>query len=555
MEPVCHYEYPVGVFCSAVGKHECAGRANRVCDFVQNPKIIVHTKGRHARKPFLLAPWQQSIIRPLFGMVQFDPQLGEYVRTYTTAWIELARKNGKSEILSALALYMLCGDGEESPEVYSVAADKDQAALVFNTAKRMVELSPALSKMLTVVDSRKRIVNPKNNGIYAVLPGDAAGALGTNPSCVLFDEVLTQKDRHLWDAMRQGFGTRKSPMLVAATTASYTSATFCLEEHDFSERVALKPDLDPRRFVFQRNVPRDWDWRDEGQPGSEALGIPATGWYWANPALGDFLSLEALRSEAKEAAEKPQAQNSFRVFRLNQWVSQAVRWLDMTLWDRNNTEPLDREDYKGAKAYAGLDLASTSDFTAWVVVVPADEGYKVFPRFYIPRPMVEKRSAMRSMFEVWERDGAVVVTDGEAVDYDRIFADIQADLEHFNIAGVGYDPWNAVSIIQQLEAGEVTCVKVPQTTVRLNAPSKEIERLLANNSLSHAGDPVLRWMVDNVEALADPEGNIKPSKKKSAEKIDGVIALCNALFVALLPPEAEAPVAGFFTFDDMEALA
>ncbi|BEP14803.1 terminase large subunit [Acidothermaceae bacterium B102] len=520
-------------------------RAQRAVDFFE--RILVHTKGKHARKPFLLTHWQEhEIIRPLFGTVTWDEDSQTWLRQYNTAWIELARKNGKSELLSGIALLMLCADDEESAEVYSVACDRDQASLVFNVAKRMVELSPILSKRLTIVDSRKRIIDPQRNGVYAVLPGDAGGALGTNPSAVLFDEVLTQRDRDLWDAMRQGAGTRSNFMLVAATTASYTSAAFCLEEHSFSERVLADSTIAPHRFVFMRNTPKDWDWQDEGQPANTAIGQEATGWYWSNPALGDFLNVSTLRNEAQEAKEQPSAQNAFRVFRLNQWVSQASRWLDMSVWDAN-AGLVDREQLKGRPCFGGLDLASTSDFTAWVLVFREPEGYTVLPHFWLPQAAVDKRAPMRENVSRWGREGFLTITPGDAVDYDAIEAHIARDAEDFQLQMFGFDPWNATQVVQHLEGGGLTAVKVPQTVARLNDPCKELERQLANRAINHGGHPVLRWHADNVELDITPDGLMKPSRKRSTEKIDGIAALVNALFVALVPAEPPAVVPQFIS--------
>lgn len=538
--------------CGESGRHFCTPRADRAQAFFE--RVLVHTKGRYARTPFILDDWQRDgIIRPLFGTVEWSDEQSGYARKYDLAWIELARKNGKSELLSGIALYMLCADDEESAEVYSVASDTDQAALVFNVAKRMVELSPVLSKRLELVPSRRRILDVKTNSVYAVLPGDASGALGTNPSAVLFDEILTQKDRHLWDAMRQGFGTRAQPLMVAATTASYTSAKFCLEEHEFSarvlsERLAGNDSIHASRFVFMRNTPREWDWTDEGHPAhynDAGEFVEATGWYWANPALGSFLSITTLRNEAQEAAEKPTAQNAFRVFRLNQWVSQATRWLDLALWRRNGGL-IDREKLKGRKCFAGLDLASSSDFTAWVLLFPhdQDDGYDVLPRFWLPASALEARSEMRSTMEVWQREGLLSVSDGDQVSYAQIQADIERDAEDFRITMIGYDPWNAPPLIQSLEGGGLIGVKAPQTTTRLNQPSKELERLLKEELLNHGGNPVLEWMADNVEVEFDASGNFKPSKRKSGEKIDGIAALVNALFVSLLPEPEKAPTPG-----------
>lgn len=512
-------------------------RANRAVDFFE--KVLVHTKGRHARKPFLLTPWQKAdIVSPLFGTVMYDAQLDEYVRQYRIAWIEMARKNGKSELASGFALLGLCADDEESAEVYSVACDRDQASLVFDVAKRMVELSPLLSKRLKIVDSKKRIIDEKTNSFYQVLPGDANGALGTNPSMVLFDEVLTQRDRGLWDSMRQGFGTRRQPLLIATTTAAYTSARFALEEHEYGERVMADRMIDPNRFVYMRNTPKAWDWRNEGEPADPATGREATGWYYSNPALGDFLSIENLRAEAREAAQKPTAENAFRVFRLNQWTSQAKRWLSMQTWDRNGRDLVLRDALKGRECIAGLDLASTSDFTAWVLLFPGSptdedaDGFTVLPRFWIPKAAVERRSAMLESFQIWEREGFVKVTASEVTDYRQVQADISADAEEFRIRCFGYDPWNATNLVMELEDGGLDGVKVPQTAARLNDPCKRLETLLAETQLYHGGNPVLRWMADNVQTIATGDGLIKPNKAKSGEKIDGIAALVNALFVA-----------------------
>lgn len=527
-------------------------KAQRAVDFIQ--KICLHTKGRHAGKPFFLERWQaEEIIRPIFGTMMHDDQLGGFVRQYRIAWLEMARKNGKSEILSALALLLLVGDDEESAEVYSVAADKDQAALVYNTAKRMVELSPILSARLEIIDSRKRIIDRKTNSVYQVLPGDAAGALGTNPSAVLFDEVLTQKDNSLWQAMRQGFGTRKQPIMIAATTAAFRTAAFALEEHEHSLRVIEDPNLDPARFVFARNVPDDWDWADEGQPATEE-NPKGTGWYLANPALGSFLSIENLRAEAREAAERPTVQNSFRVFRLNQWVSQATRWLDMHLWAENG-KPFKREQLKGRPCFAGIDLAATGDFNAWVLLFPGsptdakDPGYTVVPYFWVPRPAVEKRSNMKSRFEVWEREGFLSVTEGPTTDFNAIFTRISEDAEFFHIKAFGYDPWNATQLVNQLEEHGLIPVKVPQSSARLNDPCKAIESALAARELRHGNHPVLEWMADNVELDVTGDGLIRPSKRKSGEKIDGIAALANAFFLTALPEDEEVHVT-FINFNE-----
>jgi phage terminase large subunit-like protein len=496
--------------------------------------VLVHTKGRWARRPFLLAPWQlEEIIRPLFGSARWEEQLGEYVRQYTLAWIELARKNGKSELVAGAGLLLLCADDEEEAEIYGAAKDRDQAGVIYQVAKRMVELSPVLSKRLVIVESRRRIIDPKTGSFYAVVAADGSGNLGSNPYGVLFDEIITQPSRELWDALKTGMGTRAEPLMLAATTAGNDPSAMAAEEHLHSERVLREPELDPARFVFMRNTPADADWTDE------------SAWAWANPGLGDFLRIDVLRAEALEAASSPGKQNAFRQYRLNQWVRQVTRWLDLGLWDENSGLVV-AEDLRGKECWAGLDMASTSDFAAWVLFFPdaLDEGDGkradvVLPRFWLPEKAVrDRKDAMRPVFELWAREGWLSMTEGETIDYGAIRDQIDRDLQMFRVLGLGYDRWEVNELVSWLKArkGSKWAQAVQQTTSALNAGSKELERLLGSRRLRHGGHPVLRWMADNVTVRRDSAGNIKPDKERSKEKVDGIVALVDALSVWLAKP-------------------
>lgn len=419
-----------------------------------------------------------------------------------------------------------------------------------------MELSPRLRKHIEIIDSRKRLVYARTNSIYQVLPGDAAGALGVNASAVLFDEVLTQRDRHLWDAMRQSFGTREQPLMLAATTAAYTTAQFALAEHEHSEQVQANPALDPNRFVFARNLPRDWDYRNEGEPPSEEY-PDGTGWYYVAPGLGDFFSLEQMRAELREVEARPSALQAFRVFRLNQWTSVSERWIDMQAWDANGVVPVDEARLAGRECFGALDLASTQDFTAWLLLFPGSptdpeaEGWTVLPRFFVPRSALLARSAMQDRFQQWEAEGYITVTEGPVTDYDAIAEQIEKDAAKYRIRLLGYDPWNASMLISRLEEKGAATLKVPQTAARLNDPSKAVETTVADRLLWHGGNPVLRWMADNVELDIVGDGLMKPSKRKSGEKIDGIAALVTAFFCAQVPVEDE-PELAFYAFDNGE---
>jgi phage terminase large subunit-like protein len=496
--------------------------ADLACGFFED--LLVHTKGRYARKPFLLTDWQaDDIIRPLFGTARYDGQLESWVRLYTLAWIELARKNGKSQLVAGIGLKLLVGDDEEESEIYSCAKDRDQAAVIYRAVKRIVEMSPILSKRLRVIDSKKRIVDERTGSFYQVLASDEGGNLGLNPHGILFDEVITQPSYELWLDLKSAMGTRDQPLMVAVTTAGNNPQSMAAAEHLLSEKALANPESDPSRFVFMRNMDPKADPFDERN------------WAYPNPALGDFLRIQPLRDEAASARSSPRLINAFLQFRCNRWVRQVTRWLSMELWDENAGLIVEAK-LKGLACYTGLDLASTSDFAAMVHVFPGavrEPKGKVCDgivcRFWLPQAAVDRRSDMRDELEAWGKTGCLMITPGDVIDYEAIKVQLDADAKMFRIEGLGYDPWNATDVVEWAKARGLTCEPVQQTTTRLNGPSKELERRLGLRQFRHGGHPVLRWMADNVQVFTDTSGNIKPDRKKSQEKIDGIAALVDAL--------------------------
>jgi phage terminase large subunit-like protein len=520
--PVCGRTFD-GRTCRKRGNHLCVQRADHAQAFAE--EICVHTKDRWARRPFILAPWQRDdVVRPLFGEVRWDDEAACYVRRFRIAWIELARKNGKSELLAFVALYLLVGDGVESAEVYGCARDTDQARLVFNVAARMVALSPVLSKRLRVIEHSARIVDEKTNSVYVVVPADALGNLGSNPSCVIFDEVLTQPNGEFWNAMRTGMGTRLEPLLLAATTAGNDPASFAKAEHDEFVKIAEDPARAPHRFVYLRNTPADADPWDEAN------------WYHANPALGDFLSLTSLREEALEARNDPLKENSFRQFRLNQWVNQASRWMPMHLYllctGTKHDEPARlRESLARRPAWGGLDLASKLDLTAWCLVVPdgVDGHPSALWRFWLPEAGVsflDERTEGR--VSQWAEQGWITVTDGEVIDYDTVEADVVADTGLLRVADISYDEWSGEPVRQRLEKRTgVPMFPVAQTYKGMTHGMTELMALTKSRGWSHHGNPVAEFCFDSVE-IRHPAGEPdlirpdKPERGKTGKRIDAV---------------------------------
>jgi phage terminase large subunit-like protein len=438
-------------------------------------------------------------------------------------------------------------DGEWSAEIIGAASDKRQASAVFNVARDMIRLSKPLSAMekrgdLEIIDSRKRILYRPTMSTYEVVSADAMANLGANPYAILVDEVLAQPSRDLWDALAQGFGTRPNQLIIGITTAGPDRESFAYTEHQHTIRATTDPNVDPSRFGYVAFVDEDADYEDESL------------WPQANPALGTFFNIEQLRDELKTAKEKGDfaAINNFRIFRLNQWGNDANRWLDMTIWDQSEELAGDftDEDLRGVPATGGLDLASTQDLVAWVLVWHTPTRTMVKPHFWVPRKTLGNRHRrMRERFLEWEAKGWLTIINGEAHDYTLITDHILKDVEKYNLRTLGYDQHQAPAIINQIEGKtDVVCISVPQTTTRLNTGSQELTRLMGVRQLTTNRNGMLRWNANNALYKQDSEGKIKPDKLKSRAAIDGLMALVTALTVQVgLPEEREAK---FFAFSD-----
>lgn len=486
--------------------------ADRAVQFFE--QYLRHVKGKWAGVPFELMDWQRDkIIRPLFGWKRMDG-----TRKYRVAYIEIPRKNGKSTLAAGIALYLLTADGEPGSEVYSAAADREQAAIVFETAKAMVEASPALRKRAQIY--KRSIVVPKTRSSYKVLSADAPTKHGLNAHGIIFDELHAQPNRELWDVLTTSTGAREQPLVVAITTAGYDRNSICWEQHDYARKVLDGIIDDPSFFAYIAAANEDDDWTD-----------PKV-WAKANPGLGVSVKQEYLEQECKRAKEVPAYQNTFRRLHLNQWTQQETRWMDMTAWDASAGLLRDHE-LPGRIAYGGLDLSSTTDISAFVLVFPPDEsggGYRVLPTFWMPEDtMREHQKRDRVPYDVWVREGWIKTTPGNVINYGFIRREINRLANIYNIAEIGADPWNATQLLVDLEGDGFTIVAIRQGFASMSAPTKELMNLVLAKKLIHGGNPVLRWMADNLVVKTDPAGNIKPDKAKSTQRIDGIVALIMAL--------------------------
>lgn len=519
-----------------------AEAADRVVHFFR--RYCVHIKGELGGKPIDPMEWEQEfILRPLFGWKRWDG-----TRRYRRAWIEVPRKNNKTTLAAGIALYLTFADGEPGAEIYSAAADKEQAKICFDIASAMVQSAPALFARCEVY--RNSIVVPATFTKYGVLSADAFTKHGLNAHGVVVDEVHAQPNRDLIDVLDTSTGSRRQPLQVYITTAGFDKHSIAYEMHDHALKV------------------KDWNesgGKKEGSLQDDALLVvifaadPADDWrleeVWhkANPGLGQSKKLEYMREKCLRAMQIPGYENTFKRLDLNIWTEQASRWLPMNKWDLcvgPIADPLKlRAAMCGHQCWGGLDLANTIDINAFTLVfTPGKMRLVVVPFFWIPEERLREREKTDGVpWALWVKAGLVKVMPGAVSDYDMIQSDIEALAKLYQIEEVGIDRWNALALATKLENGpagkvakqrnikrETFVFGVGQGYASMTPPCKALEAAVVGVRLEHGGHPVLRWMASNVAAERDSADNIKPDKEASAEKIDGISATLDGLARALV---------------------
>lgn len=493
--------------------HYDKAKADRAVKFIEN---LCHTKGKWAGTRFWLLPWQEQLIRDIFGIVKPDGN-----RQFRTAFVEICKKVGKSELAAAIALYLLYADNEPSAEVYGAAADRQQASIVFDVARQMVEMSPALMKRSKLMSATKRIVNYGNAGFYQVLSAEVGSKHGFSISGLVFDEIHTQPNRQLYDVLtKYSSDARQNPLHFIITTAGNDRNSIAFELHTKAMDILEGRRVDPTFYPVVYGLKDDEDWEDEAN------------WYKVNPSLGYTVDIERLRDAYREAKQNPADEITFKWLRMNMWVSSTTSWIPDAIFMKGN-EPIDMRLLEGRACYAGLDLSSTGDITALVLIFPPsnlDEKYILVPYFWVPEETIPQRVKANSVpYDIWEKQGHLLATEGNVIHYDFIEKFICDLAEKYHILEIAVDRWNATHMIQNLEDAGFTMVPFGQGFASMSTPTKEFYRLLMEGQIVHAGHPVLRWMAGNVVIETDAAENIKVTKAKSKEKIDGIVASIMAL--------------------------
>lgn len=493
--------------------HYDKAKADRAVKFIEN---LCHTKGKWAGTRFWLLPWQEQLIRDIFGIVKPDGN-----RQFRTAFVEICKKVGKSELAAAIALYLLYADNEPSAEVYGAAADRQQASIVFDVARQMVEMSPALMKRSKLMSATKRIVNYGNAGFYQVLSAEVGSKHGFSISGLVFDEIHTQPNLQLYDVLtKYSSDARQNPLHFIITTAGNDRNSIAFELHTKAIDILEGRRVDPTFYPVVYGLKDDEDWEDEAN------------WYKVNPSLGYTVDIERLRDAYREAKQNPADEITFKWLRMNMWVSSTTSWIPDAIFMKGN-EPIDMRLLEGRACYAGLDLSSTGDITALVLIFPPsnlDEKYILVPYFWVPEETIPQRVKANSVpYDIWEKQGHLLATEGNVIHYDFIEKFICDLAEKYHILEIAVDRWNATHMIQNLEDAGFTMVPFGQGFASMSTPTKEFYRLLMEGQIVHAGHPVLRWMAGNVVIETDAAENIKVTKAKSKEKIDGIVASIMAL--------------------------
>lgn len=487
--------------------------ANHALEFF---RFLRHSKGEWAGCTFQLEPWQQFIVGSIFGWKRADG-----TRRFRTAYVEVPRKNGKSTLAAGVGLYLFVADGEYGAEVYSAATKRDQAKIVWDEAANMVRRSPALATRIRVFSGKANMHIPETRSKFEPLGADADTLDGLNVHAAIVDELHAHKTRAVWDVLETATGARRQPLEFAITTAGTDQNSICYELHEYAVDILKHIIQDDTFFVYIATIDEGDDWKD-----------PRV-WAKANPNLGVSVKIDDLVRKCEKAKKLPAAQNAFLRLHLNVWTQQVNRWIDLQLWDEQ-AGIVDEENLRGRVCYGGLDLSSVSDIAAWVMVFPDEkdpELVDVLCRFWVPEAKLhDDQNRYRDQYRVWARAGFLKTTPGDAVDYGFIKAQILRDAQTYRLVDLNIDRlFQAHQLAIELQEEGLTVVGMGQGFASMAAPMKEFERRLLARKIRHGGNPVLRWMADNVAVKQDPAGNLKPDKASSQGKIDGIVALVMAL--------------------------
>lgn len=490
--------------------------AAKVCKFIE---LLPHTKGQLAGQKIRLEPWQIWILTTVFGW----RRTADGGRRFRRVYIEVPRGNGKSSLSSGVALYCLLADKEPGAEVYSFATTRDQAGIVFNDAKRMVQQTASLRSHFGVEVLSHALYVPKTNSTFQAKSADGSTLDGLNTHLAVVDELHAHRTRAVYDVVETSLGKRVNSLMWVITTAGFDTSGICYEVRTMVRNVLNRSVVDESQFGIIYGL-------DEGDDWKSLAALEK-----ANPNWGVSVMPEVVTSLQKKAIAIPSAAGNFMTKHLDVWCSAASGWMNMPAWNKCAREELRREDFEGEPCYIGLDLGSKSDMTAKVLMFPREDRdgrtyFVTFADFYLPSRAIE--TSPNSQYRGWVEQGLIRVTEGAMTDFNVVEEDIREDLSRYSVQSIAYDPWQATQLISSLEDSGAPLVECRMTVQQISEPMKTLEALVLDGRIQHDGNPCLTWMMGNVAAKVDAKDNIFPRKERYEQKIDGPVAMIIALSAA-----------------------
>lgn len=493
-------------------------------------QLLRHVEGEWAGRPFELSDWQEwDIVRPLFGWKCLDG-----TRRYRDAFISVARKNGKSSLIAAMGAYLFLADNEFGAQVYSAATKEEQARIVFDMARRMIEFSPELRAEIKTY--KKSFINERTNSRFMPLGRDSKTMDGFSVHCGIIDEYHAHKTSEMYDVLDDGRGARRQSLLLNITTAGFNVSSPCKKEWDVVMKILDGTLRNERYFGFIATVDDPQKWREQEE------------WIKANPNFGISIYAAGFQSDFEKADASPQKQNSFKTKRLNVWTEQATRWISMEKYALCDGE-ISLDFLKGRRCFGGLDLGISRDISALALAFLGEDKATGEPdvfllmKYWIPE--VGKYERYRNdgvNYPEWADAGWITTTPGETTRYDYIRRDINALAEEYEIAEIAIDRAHAHELMVQLADDGLDIVRHSQNMMAMNFPCRSFEEIVLNRRLQHGNDPVFRWMVSNCAIIQDGNENIKIVKDKSGDRVDGVVAAVMAIGRLLIAPEPKTSV-------------
>jgi len=494
---------------------------------IQIFRLLKHTSGEYYGKRFQLLPWQIFVLSWIFGWKYKESGY----RVTRKAYVEVAKKNGKSELAGAIGLYGAFFDGEMGAECYSAANKYDQATICWNAGKVMatqfMQESKKFASICKVYDSitTRGLKNVQGESSFKPIAADSKTLDGVRPHFAIIDEYHEAKDDSILRNLASGMVNRTQPLLFIITTAGFNINGPCHQYRKVVNDIVSGKKEDKSTFGLIFTANKDDDWNDEKT------------WQKANPSIGTTPSWDGLRTEYTKALNEGQsAEINFKTKNLNIWVRQSKTWITDKIWMQGNKTESE-EVLMGSECYAAVDLSTKWDLTCFGLLFPPTPERDSFifkAKYYCPQEGATFRAKKDGVpYLDWAKDKYLYLTEGNVTDFNAVQLDIQEAMQNYSVQKVYYDPWQSTQFASELFADGVPMEQFRQTVVNYNEPIREMEALISKGQIWHGGDPVLRWMAGNITLKTNHTGLVMFDKDKSQEKIDGmvVLAMCYAAYM------------------------